>query len=353
MRSQKFPHSIRRSWPVLLAGTAAITFGPVANAADWTKHFRVGMQVTLNIEAEFTTGGFLDFPTRPGQYDNGYVLRDNTPPDGDPTDDLTTNWGYDFASQFDEDSRLITFSRTESFDVTDVSETTEDDSPYVGLELAYGTAITRWGDALIGWEAGYSFLPISITDNRRISGIATRRSVSHRVPDEVIDIPDPGHRGRPTGGGQATLELSPTGDPLFTEDAAFLRGSRTLDVSLHTLRLGPTIHWELAPRWAFQGGVGPAVGYVTGDYEFDERATIAGGAGPVSRSAEGSFGGDDFVYGGYAQALLLFHFEEHGDIYAGLQFMSLSGTEFEEGERRAKLDMGATLSFLIGVNWPF
>ena len=75
--------------------------------------------------------------------------------------------------------------------------------------------------------------------------------------------------------------------------------------------------------------------------------------GGGTRRAEGDFGTDEFVYGGYAQALLLFHFEEHGDIYAGLQFMGLSGADFEEDGRGAKLDMGATLSFLIGVNWPF
>ena len=349
MRSQILSHSVRRRWPVLLAGAAAVTSAPQAEAADWTKHFRVGMKVTLNIEAEFSGGGgFLDFPSQPGRYENGYVLRDNSQPDGDPdTPDLTTNWGYDFASQFNDTTRLMTFSRTESFAASEIHEATEDDTPYVGAELAYGTAITRWGDALIGWEAGYSFTPISITDSRRISGTATRVSVSHEIPDGVL-VPDPGHRGTASGGGQATFELDPTGDPVFREEDAFLKGSRTLDVSLHTLRAGPTIHLELARRWAFQGGFGPAVGYVTGDYEFDESVT-----GSTSRSAEGSFGSDEFVYGGYAQALLLFHFEEHGDIYAGLQFMGLTGSDFEEGDRKAKLNMGATLSFLVGVNWPF
>jgi hypothetical protein len=99
-----------------------------------------------------------------------------------------------------------------------------------------------------------------------------------------------------------------------------------------------------------QGGIGPAIGYVTGDYKFNERLGVTDGP---SREAEGEIGGDAFVYGGYAQALLLFHFEEHGDIYAGLQFMGLTGADFEEGDRSAKLNLGATLSFLIGVNWPF
>jgi hypothetical protein len=301
------------------------------------------MQVTLNIEAEFSGGGLFDIPVRPGRYDDGYVLADST---GDP--DLTTNWGYDSDDQFDPATRLMTFSRAESFS-GQINDSTQDDSPYVGLELAYGTSITRWGDALIGWEAGYSFLPISISDSSTASGFTTVGRYSHRVPTGVIVPPAP-HRGTASGAGQPVIERDPAATEL--EDIAGRASvSRKLDVSLHTLRAGPTIHLELARRWAFQGGLGPAIGYVTGDYKFDERVTATGG-GSSSR-AEGEIGGDDFVYGGYAQALVMFHFEEHGDIYAGLQFMGLTGSDFEEGDRRAKLNMGATLSFLVGVNWPF
>ena len=55
MRTFTVPRYISRGCTALLAGTAAVTTH--AQAADWTKHFRVGMQVTLNIEAEFS-GGF-------------------------------------------------------------------------------------------------------------------------------------------------------------------------------------------------------------------------------------------------------------------------------------------------------
>ena len=342
MRTFTVPRSISRGCSALLAGTAAVTSATHAQAADWTKHFRVGMQVTLNIEAEFSGGGLFDIPIRPGRYDNGYVLADST---GDP--DVTTNWGYDTDDQFDPASRLMTFSRAESFS-GQIGDSTKDDSPYLGLELAYGTAITRWGDALIGWEAGYSFLPISISDGRTASGVTTIGRYPYRVPDGVI-VPPPGHRGTASGIGQPVISRN-FEEPEFEDITSNARSSRTLDVSLHTLRFGPTIHLELARRWAFQGGLGPAIGYVTGDYEFSDRVSLAGG---TSRESEGDFGADEFVYGGYAQALLLFHFEDHGDIYAGLQFMGLTGADFEEGDRSAKLNMGATLWFLVGVNWPF
>lgn len=341
MRSQNLSHSVRRTWPVLLAGSAAITSATQAHAADWTKHFRVGMQVTLNIEAEMTSGGFFDIQTRPGRYDDGYVLADAT---GNP--DLTTNWRYVRDEQWDPLSREMTFRRAESFS-TGFSETKKDDSPYIGLELAYGTSITRWGNAIIGWEAGYSFLPISISDSTRAFGDVTVGVFTHEVPAGGDPPPAP-YTGPTSGQGGVVIERDfVRGESEILDGTA--RGSRSLDVSLHTLRLGPTIHFDLARRWAVQGGVGPMVGFVTGDYSFDEELTIAGNR----QRGEGEFGGDEFVYGGYAQALLLFHFEEHGDIYAGLQFMGLSGADFEEDGRGAKLNMGATLSFLVGVNWPF
>jgi len=345
MRTFTVPRSISGGCSALLAGTAAVTSATQAQAADWTKHFRVGMQVTLNIEAEFSGGGLFDIPIRPGRYADGYVLADST---GDP--DFTTNWGYDSDDQFDPLSRVMTFSRAESFS-GEIGDATKDDSPYLGVELAYGTAITRWGDALIGWEAGYSFLPISISDNRTASGFTTVGRYPYRIPDGVI-VPPAGHRGTASGGGQPVIGRNLVGEPEFEDIPGRASVSRKLDVSLHTLRAGPTIHLELAHRWAFQGGLGPAIGYATGDYKFDESVPAATGGGASNR-AEGEIGGDDFVYGGYAQALLLFHFEEHGDIYAGLQFMGLTGSDFEEGDRRAKLNLGATLSFLIGVNWPF
>ena len=126
---------------MLVAGTAAVTSATQADAADWTKHFRVGMQVTLNIEAEFSGGGLFDIPVRPGRYADGYVLADST---GDPA--VTTNWGYDRDDQFDPTTRLMTFSRPEAFS-GEIGDSTKDDSPYLGLELAYGMSITRWGDA--------------------------------------------------------------------------------------------------------------------------------------------------------------------------------------------------------------
>jgi hypothetical protein len=335
-----------RCLPALLAGSAVAASATHVEAQDWTKHFRVGMQLTLNVKAEFTTGGTFGIPTRPGIYDDGYVLDDSTPGNSE-----TTNWGYDHQSQVSmtEAGNFLTFTRTESFSVDSLGSKTRDDSPYIGVELAYGGTFMRWGDALIGWEAGYSFLPIGISDRRPISGSATRFSAVHEF-STAVSLPAPGYRGSASGQGQTVIEQQPT-DTFFTDQEGVSRGSRELDVTLHNLRLGPTILFPFARRWAVQGSLGPAIGYVTGDYKFREQVSFAGGES--SSRTEGEFGDSDFVYGGYISGIVTFNVEQHGDIYAGVQLMSLSSTTFEKDDRRAKLDLGAAFSFLVGINWPF
>jgi hypothetical protein len=315
-----------------------------AVAQEWTKHFRLGMQVTLNIDADFSIGGVFDVPFEEGRYSDGYVFDDDL---GSPGGD-TTFWGYQNASQYNEMDEAITFQRIESFEVTGSSEQHSADNPYIGIDLAYGGPIRRWREALIGWEVGYSFLPIRIADRRRLAATIGHRTVRHDTTG--VEIPAAPYEGGPSGVEQPPISLDP-----FSNDLAFpvgtVTGSREIDVGLHNLKFGPTIHYEFARRWAVQGSAGGALGFITGDYVFNE--TVTPTSGGLTTQNIGKIGMSEFVYGGYANGLVLFHVEPHGDIYAGVQFMSLSGTEVNEGGRRARLNLGAAFSFLIGVNWPF
>lgn len=337
------------------AGLSALAVGTVmaatsheAVAQDWTKHFRIGMQFTVNIDAEFDTGGAFTLPQREvGQFDDGYVLPDRTtdPKGGNP---FTTNWGYDRENQFDPKSRLLTFSRTEGFAPDATAAREIDDSPYLGLEAAFGTEITRWNGAVIGWEIGYGWLPMNIADRQSIRGSGERFLSRHFVPEDVL-LPAPGHRGSDSGEQQPVIEFEAE-EEFFTFPPGTLTGSRTLELSLHTFRLGPTLHYEFDRRWAVQASAGGAVALVAGDYVFRETARFDDG---TTISNEGKIDANDFVYGGYINGVVLFHVEEHGDIYAGVQFMTLSDTEVNESGRSARLNLGGAFSFLIGVNWPF
>src|SRR5262245_34183075 len=103
----------QRSQPAAVVLAAAMCFGGAAQAQlfrvsdDWTRNFRLGMQVAFNIQADFaldgvipTGGGDPGLPGIPGLnhfYDDGYVRVDNTGNSGG----LTSYWGYQSATQFE------------------------------------------------------------------------------------------------------------------------------------------------------------------------------------------------------------------------------------------------------------
>src|SRR5688572_3727558 len=111
----------------LLAGTAVAATATTVEAQDWTKHFRIGLQLAINIDAEFSMGGNFAIPgANPGPpgvggadhfYDDGYVLVDDTGNEGG----LTSYWGYQRADQYDSEAEDLLFHSTQSFSTSDSS----------------------------------------------------------------------------------------------------------------------------------------------------------------------------------------------------------------------------------------
>jgi hypothetical protein len=324
---------------------------PPKTENEWPRHFRVGALVGLNLEAEFTMGGNFTVsgsqPGEPGQpgvnhiYDDGYVRVDQT----GNAQGRTSFWGYQNASQYDPVAQTLTYHSAKSFAASGNAES--EDAPYFGVDMAYGGKLWRWGPTQIGWEFGFGFLPISIKDNQPVEA-DTIRTV-HTFSTGGILLPGAPYNGGPSGIGPTIPDLA-TALPDDDEISGSITGSRTLDVSLYVARLGPMLHWELHPRWAVSFSAGPAVGYVDGELRFDETIVSADGGNANNR---GRTGDADFVFGGYVNATLLFHAEEHGDIYVGVQYMPLGSASVSGGGREARLDMSGGLYFSAGVNWPF
>ena len=118
---------------------------------------------------------------------------------------------------------------------------------------------------------------------------------------------------------------------------------------LYTLRLGPTFYWVLTEHVSLSLGAGPAVGLVSGDYNYNETIT----AGGVNANNSGKINGTDFIYGGYVNATVLCHVTDNGDIYAGVQFMPMSNATISGGGREGRLNLGGQVYFTVGINWPF
>lgn len=310
---------------------------------DWTRHFRVGAMVALNVKADFSMSGSFPISTHPtGVYDDGYVLTDQT----GNAQGFTSYWGYNSASQYDASAQTLTMHSANSFSGT--SRTSADDSPYLGFDMAYGGKLWRSKRLTIGWDFGFGLLPLKIKDNRPFNADLTVQSYVYPVPFSVM--PTAPYHGGPSGEGQPTLGVQWTPGPTQTIPNQTVTGSRSLDMNLYTLRLGPSFHYELSRYLAASASVGGAFGIISGDYHYDETLGYENGA--TARNT-GNFGATKTVCGGYATAALMYHAVENGDIYIAAQYMPMGDTVFSSGGRQARLKLGGAIYFSAGFNWPF
>jgi hypothetical protein len=132
-----------------------------SDTGDWTRHFRIGAMVGLNISANFSEKGTFNISgnnSANGIYDDGYVRPDQS---GDPK--YTSYWGYNKSSQYDAAAQTLTMHSTTSYSM--VGSSKDDGGPSPGFDMAYGDNIWYWKHARVGWEVGFSLLPLTIKDN--------------------------------------------------------------------------------------------------------------------------------------------------------------------------------------------
>ncbi len=305
--------------------------------------------MALNIKAQFSMSGNFavsgsnvgptNNPAADHFYDDGYVRVDQTT----NAQGYTSFWGYRNTNQFNGGQVLMHGST--GFNLND-SGTKEDGGPQVGFDMAYGGDITRWGRAKVGWELGFSWLPIDIKDKRPLSADFTR--VVHSYSSAGIDPPTPPYNGGESGIGPT---IGSTATDAGTETSpGTLTGSRSIDVSMFNLRLGPTLHWDLGRHFAVEVSAGGAIGIFTGDYEFNETIVFNDGSQAVN---QGRIDMSEVTYGGYASAVFLYHTIENADIYVGAQFMTLGDVNVSGMGRQAQLQMGQGVYLSAGINWPF
>ena len=354
MRTLLFPYPAVPHWLCGIVGlTAAVspTFGQEEGDGDWTRHFRLGMQIGLNLRADFSMSG--QFPisgSQPGAtgvsgvnhfYDDGYVRVDRT----GNAQGYTSFWGYQNASQYNPATQTLTMHSATSFTYGGGS-TSGNDQPYLGLDLAYGGDISNWGPTKIGWEFGFGLLPIDIQDSQPLT--ASFSQVSQTFKTIGLVVPTAPYNGGPSGLGPTIQDVATAG-PSQTIPGT-ISGTRSLEVMLYNFRLGPTLYWPFHSRFALQAGGGFALGLVSGDYKFSESAVFADGS---RANNSGQIGGTELAYGGYVGATLLYHLQKHADLYLGAQFMPLGNTTINGQGRQARLDLGSGVYISAGLNWPF
>jgi len=315
---------------------------------DWTRHFRIGALVGMNISANFSESGTFSISgNNPAQgiYDDGYVRVDNA---GDPLGH-TYYWGYNNPSQLN--GTILSMHAANAFSTIGSGKQS---GVFPGFDMAYGGNLWYWKHARVGWELGFGLLPIQISDNQSMSATVAQTTYNYDVGNSlgapIIGTGPSGtpYQGGPNGSGDQIPD-QPMASPISTNIVGTVSSKQSLDVMLYTLRLGPTFYWDLSDHLSLSLGAGPAVGLVSGDYKYDETITANG----VSAHNSGRIGGTELVYGGYVNTAVLCHVTDNGDIFVGAQFMPMSNATISGGGREGRLNLGGQLYFTVGINWPF
>jgi hypothetical protein len=321
-----------------------------SDSGDWTRHFRIGAMVGLNIGANFSERGtFLVSGNNPaaGLYDNGYVKPDSS---GNAFGQ-TSNWGYQKDSQYNYASQQLTMQATSSY--TTSGSSTDESGPSPGFDMAYGDNLWYWKHARVGWELGFGLLPITIKDNSSLAS-SVNSSVYFFDTSNPYNAPIPAalyQGGFNRQNGDWTIPISPinpNGTPLPSASGV-VSGNRELDEILYTVRFGPSLYWDLTEDFGMSLGAGGAVGIVNGNYTYNEMVTSGG----VSARNTGEFSTTDVIYGGYVNGTLTYHVLDNADFYLGAEYMPLGNASFSSGGRQAELKLGGQVYVSVGVNWPF
>jgi hypothetical protein len=307
-----------------------------ADTDDWTRHFRLGALVGMNISANFTTHG--TFTPSGNPYSDGYVRPDAS---GDKTD--TANWGYTSASQYNSSTGNLTMTGVNDYTASGSSHA--DGGPIPGLDMAYGGNLWYWKHARVGWELGFGWLPIDITSSQTTTAQVSQSTAEFSTGG--IILPEAPYTGSANGIGPL-IPLNPTSTPLPVSQET-LNGKYELNVDLYTLRLGPSFYWDVTDRVGMSLGAGPAVGLVDGNYKYSE--VIQTGTGPVQ--SNGRISATDFTFGGYVNATLMYHLVANGDLYLGAEYMPMENTTISGGGRSGELDLHGQVYISAGINWPF
>jgi hypothetical protein len=323
----------------------------VSKDDDWTRHFRIGAMVGLNISANFNTKSSWSISgnnAAKGNYDDGYVHPSSDGPN-------TSEWSYNDSSQYDAAHSQLLMHQATSFSPTSGTSKEENNGAFPGFETAYGGNLWNWRKTRIGWEFGFGLLPISMADKISADGNVNRNVVAFDTTD--INNAYPGFFPPPNNTTTVYLPWNPLTTPRVVpatdQVSASITGSHTLDVMLYTFRLGPTLYWDLNEDLGLTVGAGPALGLMSGSLNYNETITEHLTSGDITIHNKGRVDGTDVVYGGYVNAMLTYHVEENGDLYLGVQYMSLGNANISGGGREGRLNLGGQVYITAGINWPF
>jgi hypothetical protein len=343
---------LKNYWSVSIAVCLCTTVAYAQN--DETNRISVSGRFGFNIKANFKGLNTLSTPisnrrTPNGDnynYDNGYVLTDNTGNFGGQT----WYWGYDDSAEQISGNNIV-LSRSTLNENAGATKA-EDDFTY-GAEVVYSLLLSTKDNMRLGLELAGNWMNLSMSDNRTLSAAVTRTSYPFPFePGTTPPIATPSEPYQGSAEGPGFVIGATPGEPTTTvvPGGASIVGSRKFDANLWGLRFGPWLEWPVNPKWKFSFSGGLAGEYVDSDVSWTETVLIGGAS---SEPVSGSDSASKMVFGFYVGTTVSWQFAPRWSAIAGFQFVKLRPYSHSYGGRTVELDMGKSMFATIGIGWNF
>ena len=337
--------------------------------AEDLNRFGLSYRMGFNIPASFRNFGRISMQnpghklSNPGHnldgaaynYDNGYVLPDA----GTPNSGTTHYWGYTGPTYYGGSqlpgNGTILMQRATSTKLgssASLGSGTSEDNPQSGLELTYNRELGRSKNFRWGLEAGFNFMNMTVADSRPIRGIGSESILTDAYPLLVSEglMPPAGYQGRKNSPGVVIGATPQSSTVSSIPEMVSGSGSRSLDVDIYGLRLGPYLEIPLGGRFKASLSGGLSLAEINSTFQFNETIHLDSTLLPSTR---GSGSHNDFLAGGYVEGNISYALNPSTGVFAGVQFQDLGKYTHSENGRDAVLDLSKSLFVTLGISYSF
>ena len=357
-----------KSWRVpvtgalILATTVSAEPG-VTPYLNTTNRVTVSLRFGLNISGGFKGVGSTFAPNAPLKsprftphgdaynYADGYVYRDNS----GSTDGYTWYWGYDAANQVNASAaNSIDLHRTDATGMPG-QNSKEDDSPYVGLEVAYNYELGRdeWRQIYYGLTVAMNWMPVDFSRNSTFG--VTLTPVTDTYGYTPGTTPPSASASQPYQGSfqgpSFVLNYPRNGSVAGTPASASFIVQQDFDANLWGFRIGPYVEYLPTKKLSLHLSGGLAVGLIQANASWRETLSLPGGGGSTSVSGGGT---DLSLRAGFFIGLdARYQFNDRWSVEAGVQYQDIGTYDHNFGGRSVELDLSSSIFVHAGISYSF
>ncbi len=343
---------------LLLAVCGLPASGP---AEDSTRHhFGVGLPTTINAKARFTASRATDpgpndgSPTRDRFYNDGFNRVDSTGnaafPGGSPS---TSAYGYDngllqvvqpTAAPPTQGSLALHSLQIVGGDYT--RQLANEIRP--GVDIFYRYDLKQGTNWSVGLEAGFSYQFLQWQQSGAVNSAVDLITDTYNLGG--VSLPATSYRGPINWSpGDSVIGSTPT-RTLGPSTPAIVTGSRSLNLDLLQLRLGPTLDWRPTERWGLGVQTGVMLGLGFTQLNYTDRVAVPG----IPTISENGSSTRRHLWAGWFNAFRVsLHLDAQWDAHLEVRHVLQNPIHHDGGQRSVALNFSEALGLVVGLGYRF